>query len=112
MSFSFMIAPRQIAPCTASHIAGGLSCPSQIVANASRHRFCGGIAVRPGTSRPLLAAAVQPREINAPEQCGMPGGAAVRGPTDESGRAVPTVSGISIAKFAETQRSQRRHWPQ
>lgn len=58
-----------------------------LTTGASHHRFCGGVRVRPA-------------------------GAAVRGLTDESGREVLTVSGIFIAKFARTQRSQRGCWPQ
>ena len=42
------------------------------------------------------------------EQWRMPGGAAVRRVAARSGRKVLTVSGKSIANFAETQRSRRR----
>ena len=81
-----------------------------------RNRAGGGGDVRsPGVlrcsrERTRSARAMPPRKITASEKFRMPGGAAVRRLTDESGREVLTGSGIFFAKFAETQRTQRGRW--
>ena len=81
-----------------------------------RNRAGGGGDVRsPGVlrcsrERTRSARAIPPRKITASEKFRMPGGAAVRRLTDESGREVLTGSGIFVAKFAETQRTQRGRW--